>query len=291
MKGITVREALQKASRFLREKGIEDAAFLAEYAIRHALGWDRTRFISGMSYTLTEEEWAAIEAILLRRTAGEPMQYIVGEQEFYGLAFEVNPSVLIPRPETELLVEEIVKQAFKLWPADAALFAADIGTGSGVIAVTLAVIGGANWRITATDIAEESLATASRNAKRHHVENKVSFAQGDLLAPLLNAGQRVDILVSNPPYIPSADIIDLDVQVKDHEPRRALDGGEDGLDFYRRIIEGLDSVLTRRALVGFEVGIHQADTVRCWLMETGLFLETYIVRDLAGIGRHVIAIR
>lgn len=291
MDGVTVREALQKASRFLREKGIDDAAFLGEYAIRHALGWDRTQLISQMSHRLTADEEKRIQAIVVRRAAGEPMQYIVGEQEFYGLTFKVNPSVLIPRPETELLVEEILRRASQVWPKDAALAAADIGTGSGAIAVTLAAFGGPNWSVTAVDIAEESLATARRNAALHSVEGKIAFERGDLLAPLLRDGRRVDILVSNPPYIPSYDVTQLDVQVKEHEPLRALDGGDDGLHFYRRLVQDVGHVLKEKALLGFEVGIHQAETVRGWLEETGLFAEVYIVKDLAGIGRHVIGIR
>ncbi len=291
MSATTVREALQKASHFLRENNIDDAAFLAEYAIRYALGWDRTRFISGMSQSLTEEEWDRIEAIIRRRAAGEPMQYIVGSQEFYGLEFEVNPSVLIPRPETELLVEEVVKRSRELWSEDAELSVVDIGTGSGAIAVTLAVIGGTSWKVMATDIAEESLTTARLNAERHCVEHKLSFVQGNLLDPLLQQEHTVDILVSNPPYIPSFDVTQLDIQVKDHEPLRALDGGEDGLDFYRQMIQGLPCILKARALLGWEVGIHQAEIVRGWLEDTGLFSEVYIVRDLADIGRHVIAVR
>ncbi|WP_027415230.1 peptide chain release factor N(5)-glutamine methyltransferase [Aneurinibacillus terranovensis] len=288
---MTIREALKKASRFLEEKGIEDALFLAEYTIRYVTGWDRTRLFSSMSDTLSEDKWKSIESILQRRSAGEPIQYIVGEQEFYGIGFKVNSSVLIPRPETEQLVEEIIKQAHRLWPNEAALSVADIGTGSGAIVVTLAVEGGVNWTFTATDIAMDSLAVAEENAARHGVREKISFVAGDLLQPLLLKEERVHILVSNPPYIPSSDIAGLDLQVKEHEPNRALDGGEDGLDFYRRMVGDLPRVLENRALVGWEVGIHQAETVQHWLKETGLFERIYIVKDLAGIARHVIAVR
>ena len=291
MNTMTTREALQKASRFLEEKNIDDALFLAEYALRHALGWDRTTLFTRLNEVLPEEMWARVEQIIQRRAAGEPMQYITGEQEFYGLTFEVNPDVLIPRPETELLVEEVLKQAGELWSEKAALQIADIGTGSGAIVVTLAVEGDSNWAYTAVDIAQTSLDTAQRNAERHGVDDRIQFVQGDLLTPLLETGQRVDILVSNPPYIPSFDVTQLDTQVKDHEPLRALDGGEDGLDFYRRMVQALPHVLHDRAIVGWEVGIHQAETVCSWLADTGLFSRTYIVEDLAGIGRHVIGIK
>lgn len=291
MNTMTTREALQKASRFLQAENIEDALFLAEYALRHALGWDRTTLFSRMNEPLPTDMWARVEAIIRRRAAGEPMQYIIGEQEFYGLTFEVNPDVLIPRPETELLVEEVLKQAHQMWPAMNNLHIADIGTGSGAIAVTLAVEGEESWVYTAVDIAQTSLDTARRNAERHGVESRICFVQGDLLTPLLESGQRVDILVSNPPYIPSFDVTQLDTQVKDHEPLRALDGGEDGFDFYRRMVRELPNVLAERAVVGWEVGIHQAETVRAWLVDTGLFARVYIVDDLAGIGRHVIGIK
>ncbi|WP_236692666.1 peptide chain release factor N(5)-glutamine methyltransferase [Aneurinibacillus tyrosinisolvens] len=291
MSTMKIREALQKASRFLQEKQIEDALFLAEYAIRYVLGWDRTRLFSNMSQELGDAEWEKVREVIERRAAGEPMQYITGEQEFYGLDFIVNPSVLIPRPETELLVEEILNQAKELWPASAPLLVADIGTGSGAIAVTLAVHGNNNWTYRAVDIAQESLNTAKRNAERHGVAEKIAFLQGDLLAPLLDGQRKVDILVSNPPYIPSHDVTELDTQVKDHEPLRALDGGEDGFDFYRRLVAGLPAVLKEKALVGWEVGIHQADTVCRWLEDTGLFERVNIVKDLAGIPRHVLAVR
>ncbi|WP_231956229.1 peptide chain release factor N(5)-glutamine methyltransferase [Aneurinibacillus soli] len=288
---MTTREALQKASRFLQAENIEDALFLAEYALRHALGWDRTTLFARMNEPLSADTWACVEAIIRRRAAGEPMQYITGEQEFYGLTFEVNPDVLIPRPETELLVEEVLKQARQMWFNKSVLHVADIGTGSGAIVVTLAVEGEENWAYTAVDIAQASLDTARRNAERHGVASRINFVQGDLLVPLLDGGRRVDILVSNPPYIPSFDVTQLDTQVKDHEPLRALDGGEDGFDFYRRMVRELPHVLAERAIVGWEVGIHQADTVQAWLVDTGLFDRVYIVDDLAGIGRHVIGIK
>ncbi|WCK54364.1 peptide chain release factor N(5)-glutamine methyltransferase [Aneurinibacillus sp. Ricciae_BoGa-3] len=288
---VSIREALKRASLFLEAKGIEDALFLAEYAIRHVKGWDRTRFFASMGDELSQQDWLKVESIIKRRGEGEPFQYIVGEQEFYGLTFKVNPSVLIPRPETELLVEEILKKATSLWPPEEKLAVADIGTGSGAIIVTLAVEGNNNWEYIATDIAQESLDTAALNAKNNGVGDKISFVQGDLLAPLRERDQRVDILVSNPPYIPSYDVTQLDVQVKAHEPLRALDGGEDGLDFYRRMARDLPDVLQNKALLGLEVGIHQSEAVRGLLLDTGLFHKVYIIDDLQGIGRHVLGLR
>ena len=164
--------------------------------------------------------------------------------------------MLIPRPETEILVEEVLRRRDAKDP----LVVADIGTGSGAIAITLAVH--SEWKCFAVDIAQESLDLALENSRLNDVEQKVTFIQGDLLEPLREAGHKVDILVSNPPYIPTADIAELDVQVRVHEPMRALDGGDDGLVFYRRICAGLPDVLRSGGLVAFEVGIGQAEDVR-----------------------------
>ncbi|WP_100523492.1 peptide chain release factor N(5)-glutamine methyltransferase [Mycobacteroides abscessus] len=280
MNSLTVREALNRASSFM--ESLDDGRFLAEIMIRHQLGWDRTQFFLGMNDSLSEEDWSAIERMVNDRLSGIPVQYLIGQQEFYGLLFEVNPSVLIPRPETEILVEQVLKHC----DPQAALVGADIGTGSGAIAVSLAVH--SQWRMYAVDIAQESLDTAQKNSRTHGVEHQMTFLQGDLLVPL---PEPVDILVSNPPYIPSQDILELDVQVKDHEPMRALDGGVDGLDFYRRLCEGLPKVLRPGGFVAFEVGMGQAREVECLMQASGVIERTEVIADLAGIERIVMGKR
>ncbi|RXT08693.1 peptide chain release factor N(5)-glutamine methyltransferase [Ammoniphilus sp. CFH 90114] len=277
MNSMTVREALRRASSFM--ESLEDNRFLAEIMIRHVLNWDRTQFFLGMEETITERQWAEVESLVKIRVQGTPIQYLTGEQEFYGLTFKVNPSVLIPRPETEILVEEVLRRR----NPQARLSVADIGTGSGAIAVTLAVH--STWKMYAVDIAQESLDTARKNSEVHGVVDRISFLKGDLLSPL---PEPVDILVSNPPYIPTQDVLELDVQVKDHEPMRALDGGMDGLDFYRRICDGLSGVLRWEGLVAFEVGMGQAQEVEKLLQESGMIARTEIIKDLAGIQRIVI---
>lgn len=277
MNAITVREALKRASSFM--ESLEDGRFLAEIIVRHVLGWDRTRLFLGMEDRVSEQQWSEMEQMVQKRLQGIPVQYLIGEQEFYGLSFRVNPSVLIPRPETEILVEQVLQRRD---PA-ASLTVADIGTGSGAIAVSLAVH--SQWKIFAVDIAQESLDTAQENSQIHGVDKKIAFLKGDLLDPV---AQPVDILVSNPPYIPSRDVLELDVQVKDHEPMRALDGGEDGLDFYRRICQGLPQVLRPDGLVAFEVGMGQARDVEQLLLASGVISRTEVIEDLAGIQRIVI---
>jgi release factor glutamine methyltransferase len=291
MKQQTIREAMQQASRFFEAKNISDGPFLAEYIIRHCLNLDRTAFLTRLQEPLPDGAWERIQNIVERRASGEPLQYIIGEQEFYGLPFSVNPSVLIPRPETELLVEEALQRIPELFPKDQPLVVVDVGTGSGAIIVSMAVSGSPHWQYLAVDISPAALETAANNAKRNGVGEKIVFLQGDLLTPLQNYKQPIHVLLSNPPYIPSGDIPQLDVQVKDHEPITALDGGMDGLDLYRRMIQQLPPLIGDKAFVGFEVGMGQAETVQNMLIETGLFQQVYIVKDYAGIGRHVIALR
>lgn len=278
MNAITVREALKRASSFM--ESLEDGRFLAEIIVRYVLGWDRTRLFLGMEEIISMQQWSEVERMVKERLQGVPVQYLIGEQEFYGLSFRVNPSVLIPRPETEILVEQVLHRR----DVSAALTVADIGTGSGAIAVSLAVH--SQWKVYAVDIAQESLDTAQENSRIHGVEQQITFLKGDLLDPLLL--QPVDILVSNPPYIPSSDVLELDVQVRDHEPMRALDGGEDGLDFYRRLCQGLPQVLRPGGLVAFEVGMGQAWDVEQLLLRTGVIARTEVIQDLAGIERIVI---
>jgi len=290
----TIREALLWASSFLQEAGTKDPRFEAELILRHCLRLDRTAFLARMADPFPAEAAGCVSALAKRRAAHEPVQYMLGEQSFYGREFIVEPGVLIPRPETEILVEQILLKAEQLW-TDAAglpLRVADIGTGSGAIALTLACER-PNWQVSTVDLSTDALAIAGRNAERLGVRERVTFLQGDLLAPLLERerGKRLDILVSNPPYIPSEVVDGLDREVRDYEPRLALDGGEDGLECYRRLCAGLPGLLKRTALIGFEVGIDQAQDVAGLLMDSGVIDETLIIPDLAGIERVVLGWR
>ncbi|WP_379130332.1 peptide chain release factor N(5)-glutamine methyltransferase [Paenibacillus sp. sgz500958] len=312
----SIREAFAEASSFLSRSGANEPQRSAQLLLEHALG------LSGAAYymALADPFPAALrdgwEESVTRRGAGEPVQYIIGEQEFFGRAFEVTPAVLIPRPETELLVEAILKYGAELWPdgrtggrvaagagsdgaasegaaangnaagsASRPLHVVDIGAGSGAISVTLAAEAPA-WRVFAGDISPAALAVAGRNALRHGTD--VDFRLGDLLEPF--AGMETDILVSNPPYIPGGDIAGLQREVRDHEPRTALDGGADGLDPYRRMMEQLTLLPAPPRLVGFELGLGQAEQVAALLASAGHWSEIVTIHDLAGIARHVIGI-
>ncbi|MEI7025735.1 N5-glutamine methyltransferase family protein [Paenibacillus sp. y28] len=332
---VTIREAWVQASSFLERCGIGEAPWSAELLLQHLLDWDRTtlylqwheRFPAGLA-----ESW---ERLLNRRASGEPVQYLIGRQEFYGLSFEVTPAVLIPRPETELLVERILFHGQRMWPeagqqagaatqqkplanaaAEEGIFGdtgdleedttsgrvrsagilpggpavADVGTGSGAIPVTLAVHR-PDWIVRSSDISADALAVARRNAALNGVAERVELLQGDLLEPYIRDGLPVDILVSNPPYIPSADIEELQTEVRDFEPRSALDGGADGLDLYRRMLGQISGLIAVPRLVGFEVGQGQAQAVAALLRKLGYWDEIEVIPDLAGIERHVLAIR
>jgi release factor glutamine methyltransferase len=237
---------------------------------------------------------AAFCDLIERRLAGEPMQYITGEAEFYGLPFHVNRDVLIPRPETEHLVEKAIALAQKLKPAGAnseeripRLRIVDVGTGSGAIAVALA-------RplpfaaITAADISAAALAVAKANAARNSVADRVRFLEGDLLDPV--AGEQFDIVVSNPPYVPEGERATLDVEVRDYEPAQALFAGTDGLDIYRRLIPAGFGVLVPGGFLALEIGYGQQEAIHALLASEG-FAGIEFVPDLQGIARVAVAQR
>ncbi|WP_040952269.1 peptide chain release factor N(5)-glutamine methyltransferase [Gorillibacterium massiliense] len=296
----TIREAFAEASSFFAEIGVQEPESNARLLLEHVLGTDRTGLMLRWSELFPVERAASWRAAVTRKGAGEPVQYITGWQEFYGLPFTVTPAVLIPRPETELLVEAIVRHGRRMWPdggsgANGAgggerpspLFA-DIGTGSGAIAITAAGLCPA-WRFAAVDISPAALAVARENAVRNGVGERIRWMEGDLLLPLTAAEVAPDILVSNPPYIPTADLAALQPEVRVHEPRTALDGGPDGLGPYRRMAEQMAGLAAWPRLVGFETGMGQARDVAAMLERLGRWDWIEIVPDLAGIERHVLA--
>ncbi|WP_282938730.1 peptide chain release factor N(5)-glutamine methyltransferase [Paenibacillus sp. RC67] len=286
---LTIREAYVEASSFLQGYDVSEASNCAELLIQHLLGWNRSEMLfrwHEMFPVELEKQW---HELLERKAAGEPVQYIIGEQDFYGLTFKVTPAVLIPRPETELLVEQMVLLGSRLWPGkDAAPLVADIGAGSGAIAVTLAAQC-PHWRLMSSDISPTALMVARENAERLGVGERVTFLEGDLLEPYIEQQLRIDAVVSNPPYIPEEDEAGLQPEVRLYEPASALYGGQDGLVLYRRLIAQLGELVKMPSLVGLEVGMGQAEAVSRMLAEAAEWDEIRIVPDLAGIGRHVMA--
>lgn len=280
----SIREALTEASSFLEINGVMEPLHNARLLLEHVLGMEGTAFYAALGEAFPAGQASAWESIISRKAEGEPAQYLIGWQEFYGRPFKVSPAVLIPRPETELLVEAIIQHGDRLWPAGAP-YVVDIGAGSGVIAVTLAAER-PQWRVSAGDLSAEALEVARHNALANGTA--VELRQGDLLAPF--AGERVDILVSNPPYIPAADIEALQPEVRDHEPRMALDGGPDGLGPYRIMMQQLSLLAAPPRLIGFELGMGQARDVAALLEQAGHWRTIVIVPDLAGIERHVLGV-
>ena len=234
---------------------------------------DRTYFYAHPEQELTEIHWIHYGRYLHERKAGKPTQYITGKQEFYGRDFKVTPAVLIPRPETELVVEAVLKRL-----KDGRV--ADVGTGSGAIAITLARE--SQLEVIATDISPEALATAKQNCGRDF--SRVSFLQTDLLAAI--APRSLDAVISNPPYVPERDRETLQPEVRDWEPHQALFAGPDGLDIYRRLIPEAERVLKPGGLLAMEIGLGQAEAVKALLAN---WQNVQIEPDLAGIPRVVTA--
>ena len=218
---------------------------------------------------------------------GKPIQYIKGCESFFGRDFKVNEDVLIPRYETEELVENILYRIDDYFNAYKEIHLCDVGTGSGAIAITLA-LEEPRLKVIATDISKEALVVAQDNAKT--LGANVEFRNGDMLQPLLDTHEKVDIFVSNPPYIPTEDIEDLMREVRDHEPHLALDGSKDGLLFYRKLAEESGRYLVPGGSLLFEIGYDQGEAVSQLLDQAG-FKDIHVKKDLAGLDRVVYAVK
>lgn len=272
----TILKVLTWTKGYLAEKGVENARLEAEWLLCAALGLDRVGLYVNFDRPLTTGELAACRAVVARRGRREPLQYILGSQEFYGLDFEVAPKVLIPRHDTEALVQESISRTGK----GAKIL--DIGVGSGCIAVALAK-NLPDADVSGVDLSPEALELTERNAKRHGVS--VSLFRGSLFEPFKDL--EFDLIVSNPPYIRSSDIATLQPEVRDYEPRGALDGGADGLDYYRLIIPEAPGHLKPGGWLLLEMGIGQGPELFALFEATGHFRELFTAKDPGGIDRVV----
>jgi len=286
------RDAWRWGAGRLGAAGVEahDAQLEAEVLLRHAAGLTREELLARPLTPLAREATAAYEALIARRAAGAPGAYLVGHREFFGIDLLVDPRVMIPRPETERLVEFLV-DALGGCPAPLVV---DIGTGSGAIAIAVARTL-PRARVLATDISKGALAVAQINAARAGVAERIRWAEGPGLEPLSRAELegRVDAVASNPPYIPTEEIAHLPREVRDGEPAIALDGGPDGLSVHRPIITGAGRYLVPGGILALEVAAawRQAETVARLVDATGWFAPARIVRDYAGAERVVMADR
>jgi release factor glutamine methyltransferase len=280
---ITIHKALQEASKKLEHKA--DTPLLdAQVILCHVLRVDRLYLIVNKERVLTNEEICKYNGMIEKRLYGVPVQYIIGRQEFMGLDFYVEEGVLIPRPDTEILIEKVLDSIDK----ESICSIVDIGTGSGAITITLAKYI-RNSHVYSIDISKKALDIARRNAEEHDMLPKISFLNGSLFDPLSNMGieGRIDVLVSNPPYIPTDDIENLQIEVSKFEPRIALDGGKDGLDFYKEIINRAPKYLRQGGFMALEVGHDQARRVMELMEEKNRYIDIEITKDLAGIERVV----
>jgi release factor glutamine methyltransferase len=281
------RQVLSEAEQRLLLAGIDTARLDAELLLGNVLAMTREQILIRSDLPLTRAQMRQYNELLRRRLLREPLAYIRGRREFWSLEFEVSADVLIPRPETERLVEVAVALAQEFSCAEA-LRVLDVGTGSGAIAISLAEEL-PSAIISAIDVSSAALKVARANAARHDVSERVHFIHGDLFEQFGRSGARFDLIVSNPPYIPSADIDRLEPEARSWEPRLALDGGVDGLDLYRRIAREAHDYMARDGVIAMEVGATMGEEVASLFSEVGYYTGLTIVPDYAGRDRVVVA--
>jgi release factor glutamine methyltransferase len=255
---LTVAEALRAAERRLRDEGLPDPALDAELLLRHVLGWDRAAVITRAADSLPVADEKRFSGLLELRAARRPLQHLTGTQAFWRHEFAVTPDVLIPRPETEVLVETALE---KIRGRNAPVIV-DVGTGSGCIALSLAAER-PDARVHAIDLSPAALLVARANASRLNLESRVTFHEGDLLAPVRAQAGTIDLVVSNPPYVSAAEWATLEPEVRDHDPRLALVPPEGVRAVYDRLLTGAAFTLRRGGYVLVEIGAQdQGQTVR-----------------------------
>lgn len=283
---LRIAEALHEAAASLGADGVPEARREASSLLAHASGRDRTFLITHPEQLLTEAELSRFRAMVARRARGEPLQYITGLQEFYGLEFEVTEDVLIPRPETELLVEAALDLIEKT--EDEPQQVCDVGTGSGCIAITL-LHERASLRGTGVDVSQRALEVARRNAVRHKVAERLTLIASDCLTALDAGRTRFGMIVSNPPYVAEESLRDLQREVRDYEPRSALTPGGDGLGVIRRLLLEAPPFLPAGGHLLFEMGFDQRAAVE-GLLDEHVWTLLEIHKDLQGIPR-IVALR
>lgn len=283
---MTIRDIIIKYSQEL-EKISDTPRLDVELFLQKALGdVDRIYIHLNLNKELTKEQYDEFLGYIKDRINGRPVAYIVGNREFMGLDFFVKEGVLIPRPDTETLVEEIIELCKN---KNEEINIVDIGTGSGAITVSLAKYI-ENSKITSLDISDIPLEVGKINAVNNGVDNRIEFLKSDVFTAIKNTEKKFDIIVSNPPYIPKKDIETLHTQVKDYEPYNALEGGEDGLDFYRQITEESVQYLKQGGILAYEVGHDQSEDVSKIMKHHG-YDKIYTKKDIQGIDRVVIGFK
>lgn len=289
-KKLEIYDALRWAEEYLKGLGVPDPLAEAEYLLAHILKCRRVDLFINRNRLLTGEEIKRFKKFIKKRSEREPSQYITGEVEFRGLIFKVAKDVLIPRPETEVLVEEAAKiiERQRVMGKRQKAIIIDLCTGSGCIAVSAAKEI-PDIKVYATDISGKALLVAKENAKRHGAEDRIIFLQGNFLEPLKDKGLEgeIDIILSNPPYVSKKDMEKLQPEIKNYEPLLALYGGEDGLDSYRTIIPQALPYLKKGSYLILEIGYGQAEGVKDLFAQHPAYSKIEIIKDLSGIERVV----
>lgn len=277
---VTIFRALGECTSLLKDSEIESPRLDAEVILAHLLGCSRLALLTDRDKVLDDEMYARFKELINLRIKGMPVAYLTGSREFMGLVFEVRQGVLIPRGDTEIVVEKAVMECAR---HEGIVRVADVGCGSGAIGISIAKYA-PNADVTLIDISEEAVSITSCNADKNGVGGSVKIIRGDLLLPVLD--QRFDIIVSNPPYIETSVIPTLQRAVREYEPLTALDGGIDGLKFYREITAQAYNCLRHGGLIVYEIGYNQALSVKNILMENN-FKNVEVFKDLAGLDRCV----
>lgn len=250
-------------------------------------GMERSKLLASLQEPIGEDELYRFKRHVEMHKEGVPVQYIIGKEFFYGREFMVNDDVLIPRPETEEVVFHLLEKYRSVFSEDGKLEVVDVGTGSGAIAVTLA-LENQSFSVSAVDISKEALQVASANAEK--LGANVRFYQGDLLEPFIKAGKKADIIVSNPPYISEEEMADLSEIVRFHEPLHALTDGGDGLKFYKRFMEDIPLVMKDKVFVVFEIGWKQGAAVKDLILKAFKGAEVEVLKDINGKDRTICAL-
>ncbi len=283
-----VIDIINLSTEHLKSRGFENARLNAELITSHVMKMNRVQLYLNFEKPLTDDELVKVRQLLKRRTQHEPIQYLTGETEFFSLKFYVNRNTLIPRPETELLVETVIKKCAEFHNQHEVIQILDIGTGSGNIAVALSKnIEKSN--ITALDIHADPLHVARQNAGYHQVLHKIEFLEGDIFQPLFEPAKAFHVIVSNPPYISEQEYEDLPADVKNFEPTIALKADKEGTQFYHRISELALNILRDDGFVAVEIGANQAESVQQIFETKTHFQSIEIIRDLNNLPRIVFA--
>jgi len=288
----TIGQAFKNISDIFKNGGIINSEREAEILLSYFLEMNRSEIYLNSNRILKDIEKKQLEGKIQKRINKIPLQYITKHQEFMGMDFLVEKGVLIPRPETEILVEEAIKK-IQNYKYSNNIKVVDLGTGAGVIAISIANFIN-NITVYATDISKKSLQIALKNAQKHDCKDKIIFLQGDLFEPFKNKIEELSLeaIISNPPYIDSCDFESLPPEVRDNEPRIALFGGIDGLDYYRKIIRKSPQYLKKKGFLALEVGAGQARKVKELILKENNFNQDIeIIKDYLGIERVLIACR